>query len=628
MKKIAFYTVLCLFLFVACKNEDKVAPQSVEIGDFSFSSKTIEANTPFQITYNGTGELDDSFYYELKHTKSYPYDLEFKNKTATITVPDSISAIAFNIKVDDNYANNNEEGFLFSVVNTNKNTAADTEASKQNYIVNYGKDFGIEGSVEDALNAVEKALKTNPELKKEWIERHLYLARQVDVQKAKAISDMYLSEFSTKQAESLDDYKTLSSVYNGIRDSKRSDSILKIVAEKFPDSDLALRAVINDFSATRELSTLETIFNTHKDQLLESTYASYVLGTLAKANYKKGDMKAFEHYLSLQNSKTDKASLYNTIAWPKAETGEDIEAAMALSKKSLELIKAEQSAPQDKPEYLTPKQYANSLKSAYNMYADTYALLAFKKGEIKEAITYQALAVEDGNNAELNERYIEFLMADKQYKTVMEKASKFIEDGKSTAKLKSYYKDAVTKVDATLDAGAMLAKLEDIVKENETKRLKASMLDDEAPDFTLTNLNGETVTLSSLKGKTVILDFWATWCGPCIAAFPGMQSVATKYKDDENVVFLFIDTFENGKNRIENVSKFLEANNYDFNVLIDPLDEAKGTYKTANAYDVSGIPNKVIIGPSGRINFKSIGYSGSAEKIVTEIDIMIDLLKK
>ena len=627
MKKIALYALLCLFLFSACKNEEKAVPQPIEIGDFSFSSKTIEANTPFQITYNGNGELDDSFFYQLSHSKSYPFDLDFNNNTATITIPDSISAIAFNFKVDDDYANNNNEGFLFSVVDNDEKMAIDVEASKQNYIINYGENFGIEGNAKDALNALENALEKNPELKKEWIDRHIYLARQVDAKTAKDVSDMYLSEFSTKPAETLEDYNTLTSVYNGMRDSKRSDSILKIAAEKFPDSDLALRSVINNFFDTKELSALETIFNLHKDKLLKSKYSSFVIETLAKANYNKGNIEAFEDYLNLQNNKTDKASLYNTIAWPKAEKGEDIEGAMTLSKKSLELIKSEQKAPQNKPPYYTPKQYEKSLESTYNMYADTYALLAFKNGDLKEAINYQKIAIGQGESPEMNERYIQFLKADNQHNNIVEEASEFIKEGQSTANIKANFIEAIQKTDNSKNPKTLLAKLEAKAKEKEFNRIRKTLIDEEAPDFTVKSLNGDVVTLSDLKGKTVVLDFWATWCGPCIASFPGMQKVVTKYKDDDSVVFLFVDTFESGKDRIEKVSKFIEDNAYSFNVLIDPINEDNDKYDVASAYKVSGIPTKVIIGPGGRINFKSVGFSGSAEKIVSEIDTMVELLK-
>src|SRR5690606_697771 len=106
----------------------------------------------------------------------------------------------------------------------------------------------------------------------------------------------------------------------------------------------------------------------------------------------------------------------------------------------------------------------------------------------------------------------------------------------------------------------------------------------------------------------LILDFWATWCGPCVKSFPGMQVAVNKYKDNPNVVFLFIDTWENGttEENNKNVVKFIKDNNYSFNVLFDTKtsDEAGSPYKVVEDYKVSGIPTKFIIGPDGKIKFK------------------------
>jgi thiol-disulfide isomerase/thioredoxin len=157
--------------------------------------------------------------------------------------------------------------------------------------------------------------------------------------------------------------------------------------------------------------------------------------------------------------------------------------------------------------------------------------------------------------------------------------------------------------------------------------LKESMLDEDAPQFTLKNLDGEAITLADLKGKTVILDFWATWCGPCKASFPGMQEVVEKYKDNDNVVLLFVDTFEDGKNREKDVAKFIKDNKYDFHVLIDGKVKDSNDYEVAKKYGITGIPTKIIIGPSGKINFRAVGFNGNNDKLKQEIDLMIDLLK-
>jgi thiol-disulfide isomerase/thioredoxin len=74
--------------------------------------------------------------------------------------------------------------------------------------------------------------------------------------------------------------------------------------------------------------------------------------------------------------------------------------------------------------------------------------------------------------------------------------------------------------------------------------LAKELISQPAPAFSLVDLEGNKVSLAELKGKVVILDFWATWCAPCKKSFPAMQKALDKYKADPNVRFLFIDTWE------------------------------------------------------------------------------------
>lgn len=113
-------------------------------------------------------------------------------------------------------------------------------------------------------------------------------------------------------------------------------------------------------------------------------------------------------------------------------------------------------------------------------------------------------------------------------------------------------------------------------------------------------LDGETVQLSDYQGKVVVLDFWATWCGPCKVSFPAMQETLDKQKDNDEVVFLFINSWErkeSNEKAEEAVRQFIEENEYSFNVPMDYDDEVVKSYK------VSGIPTKFVIGPDGQIHF-------------------------
>jgi thiol-disulfide isomerase/thioredoxin len=134
-----------------------------------------------------------------------------------------------------------------------------------------------------------------------------------------------------------------------------------------------------------------------------------------------------------------------------------------------------------------------------------------------------------------------------------------------------------------------------------------------ASDFTLQDLDGNSVSLSSLRGKVVIIDFWATWCGPCVMSFPAMQAAVNKFRDDAGVVFLFINTAERGSDIEENVSRFIRTNNYDVRVLLDVGSNV------ARSYGVQGIPTKVLIDAQGRIRDKKVGGGGNQADVVAEM---------
>lgn len=159
------------------------------------------------------------------------------------------------------------------------------------------------------------------------------------------------------------------------------------------------------------------------------------------------------------------------------------------------------------------------------------------------------------------------------------------------------------------------------------EELLSKAINKKAPDFKLKNLQGKIVSLSALKGKVVVLDFWATWCGPCIASFPAMQSVVNKYKDSSNVVFLFVDTWENHaseKDRLSDVNSLIKETKVNFNILLDQKVKGKPEeYEVAIKYNAENIPTKFVIGKDGNIKFRTVGYNGSKDYIMQELSAMI-----
>ncbi len=118
-----------------------------------------------------------------------------------------------------------------------------------------------------------------------------------------------------------------------------------------------------------------------------------------------------------------------------------------------------------------------------------------------------------------------------------------------------------------------------------------------APDFTVKGLDGKVVKLSSLRGKPVLLDFWATWCGPCRMSLPHTQKVAAEHGGEITVLSISNET-------PDKISAFIKDNKYTFAPYRD-VDDSAG-FK----YDVQTIPTFVVIDANGNLADYQIGYGG------------------
>ncbi|MBM3866910.1 MAG: redoxin domain-containing protein [Verrucomicrobia bacterium] len=126
-----------------------------------------------------------------------------------------------------------------------------------------------------------------------------------------------------------------------------------------------------------------------------------------------------------------------------------------------------------------------------------------------------------------------------------------------------------------------------------------------APDFTTRDLDGKTVRLSDYRGKVVVLDFWATWCGPCLVSMPHTQKVAAQYKD-QSVVVLASCTSDT-RDKFEGWVRANRAKYPDFVFSHDPAERG-AERASAKLYGVGGIPQQFIIDREGRIAASVTGY--------------------
>lgn len=138
---------------------------------------------------------------------------------------------------------------------------------------------------------------------------------------------------------------------------------------------------------------------------------------------------------------------------------------------------------------------------------------------------------------------------------------------------------------------------------------------EEAPDFTLRDISGNKVKLSGLRGKVVMVEFWAVWCPPCIESVPLLKTVYEKYKD-KGFVLLGVSVDRGAAQQIK-AGEFIKENAATYPVLFDDG-------KVSAAYGVSSIPMSFMIDRKGNIVKKRIGFApGMIGDISREIEALL-----
>lgn len=273
----------------------------------------------------------------------------------------------------------------------------------------------------------------------------------------------------------------------------------------------------------------------------------------------------------------------------------------------------------------------DSSSTDYYRCAGQYAAILLENKDYRKGLSYArtAYAHMTFKDLALADVYLNLLVANNELRDAFPMMTESIKTGRAGETVKAQFKNAYVQVHGSDQGFAELeTALNDSLALHVKNMIAKNKVNEPGFDFELQNTEGKTVRLSDYRGKVVVLDFWATWCSPCKASFPNMQAAVNKYRNDTNVVFLFMHTWETSSTPVKDAAAYIKANHYTFQVVMDVKNPADGICKAAMGFKVKGLPTKLILDKEGHICFKSLGAAvGASDAFLMEMSTMIELAK-
>lgn len=618
-----------ILFFTACSKETAFK------GKFYYSSERISPGDEIVIHYNpdstilsGSKEVKCIAYlFNKELINAVDVSLNFKKNilTGKLKTDEKTLGVLLKFKTDDLLDNNSKKGYIIYLSDKNGKQIPGSLAGYAAAINRWGAYYlDLDRDKEKALKLLNEEFQNNPDQKKNYYQPYFEVINAVKVEEGKKILSEELTIIEKRDDKTEDDYTILAKWYGQIGDTSKVEYYDKYIKEIYPQSEYLQEKQFIEYGEIKDVDKKIEYLEKFKKEFQNSDYIVFMNDQIVKAYRDQKDYKKALEFLRKNQNQMNTLRFYSVVD-RLLEENADMNLALEIAKLGEERNRQEVKSPsEEKPEYLSESEWLQDRE--YNL-----GLTLFAKGEVlyrqeKKTdcipIIEEAVKLTNNNEGEINELYSKVLVENGQYSKAINRIDEFIKLGYGTENMKEYLREAYLNEKGNTEGfDAYVSESESAASQRLSAKLKGRMISEPAPEFTLIDLDGKKISLKDLKGKTIIIDFWATWCGPCLASFPGMKKAVERYKDNPDVRFLFINTWEREGNIKQNAKDFITKNDYPFQVLLDEKNEVIEKYK------VSGIPTKFIIDKDMNIKFMSVGYSGSEDQLVEELSVMISMIQ-
>ena len=547
--------------------------------------------------------------------------------TAKFSSPENERGIVFKFVSGDLVDNNDGAGYVLYLNNTNGKMLAGAKAGFASALIGWGNAADIKRDVNKASVLFTEDFLNNPEIKKDYLFPYFSLIYEKDKVKAKPEIESQLQILLEKKDKSDNDYKLIYQWFSRLNEPDKAQAVVKDGLAKYPKGNFAKMLRMNSLRMEKDFDKKMGIIKKFEKDFPNDDFVNDMYNSLL---YDFTRNTLFDDAYNLMTKYTDKISpaYFSYVANKMLNDKYDDSKVENLYKLGIKKVRSTLSDnfEKNKPKTSTNEEYKQNLNYYLSRTLSGYGKFLYDNNKAAESIPYFTEGIKIAESSSLDPKTIELyanaLLKTEKYDKALKVTGDFIKKGEGSNALTEVLKKSYIKKNGS-DKGfdEYYAKISNEAKNQLNADLKSKLENKPAPDFTLYNIMGKKVSLSDLKGKSVIVDFWATWCGPCKSSFPGMKKLVEFYKNNDKVQFLFVNTWENVKDKVANARMFIQQNHYPFNVLIDKDN------KVVADYMVSGIPTKFVIDNKGNIRFESIGFSGNTDQMVEEIKTMINMIQ-
>lgn len=467
----------------------------------------------------------------------------------------------------------------------------------------------------------EQELAQHPDLRPlYWSDYLAALIKQKKPGYGPAVKAGIESYLKSRPAPSSAEFAAAAQLYESLGDFAKVNAMRERQKTADPSGSLAQKDRAVAIKNEADWNRRKVLYQAFVRQFPASPHAAGLALVMADGYFKNNDLRGLLTFVDAQPASHIDVLMLNTMAFQLAEERRALPEAEQLIRKAITTLKTQPRPGSFRGDWTAEQQVRQ------RQLQNTLARTLEQQGKDADAYAaYQSfINPNDAENSDprTNERYYLCALRTNHAADARPMAEAAVSYGKATPRLKAALRDWYARQPGQnpASADAYLANLETDLRAEQRDELRQRLISEPAPAFALTDLLGRTISSSAFKGKVIVLDFWATWCAPCIASFPAMQQAQARFQADPNVRFLFVNTREGG--RVHKVQEFMNKNPYPFVV---PLDTQQ---KVSTAYGVLGIPTKVVIGPDGRIRYRAVGYTGTPEETVNELTMVVEMLKE